>query len=102
MVSAEEIIQTVIRNDSRCAVWTIPISSLNERERDFFYKFSPASRTAIVLGYHIVTKDAWRWYLKEDGREHCEAEDHAKNTGEQIKKALGMHGFRADIVTVSR
>jgi hypothetical protein len=93
MVVAEDIIQTVIQNYSCCAAWTIKISSLNSRERDFFTQFSPASTTAIVLGHHIVTKDEWRWFVKEDGLDHSDADDHAKNVCEQIKKALGIHGF---------
>jgi len=98
MASAEEIIRTVVRNNSCCRAWTIRISSLNERERNVFHTFSPPSRTAVVLGHHIVTTDEWRWYLREDGREHCDAEDHTRKICEEIKEALGMQGFRADIV----
>jgi epoxyqueuosine reductase QueG len=98
MIFAEDIINTVIQKDSCCAVWTIPISSLDKRERDFFKKFSPTARTAIVLGHHIVTKDEWKWYIKEDGLEHSDADDHTINVCEQLKTVLGVHGFRTDII----
>ena len=98
MICAEDIIDPVIRNYPSCAAWAVPISSLDMREREFFPRFSPESRTAIVLGYHIVTKDEWRWFEKEDGLHHCEADDQSKKIGEEIADALGVHGFRTDIV----
>jgi len=98
MIFAEDIIDPVIRNYPYCAAWAIPISSLDMREREFFPRFSPASRTAIVLGYHIVTKDEWRWFEKEDRLHHCDADDRSKKICEEIADALGVHGFRTDIV----
>ena len=98
MVSAEEIISPVIRNHPCCAGWAVPIPLLDQREREFFSEFSPASRSAIVLGHHITTKDEWRWFVKEDGQHHCDADDHCMNVCEEIASALGVHGFRADIV----
>jgi epoxyqueuosine reductase QueG len=98
MVSAEKIIQTVILKNSRGVFWTVPITLLKRRERDFFSAFSPEARTAVVLGHHIVTRDEWTWYLNEDGLEHSDADDQVKNTGDRIREALANHGFRADIV----
>jgi len=66
MIFAEDIINPVIRKYPCCAAWAIPISSLDMREREFFSRFSPASRTAIVLGHDIMTTDEWRWFVKED------------------------------------
>jgi epoxyqueuosine reductase len=97
MIFAEDIINTVIRKYSWCTAWTIPVSSLNIREKEFFSKFSPASRTAIVLGHHIVTTDEWWWFVKED-REHCDADDHSKKVCGEIVQALGIHGYRTAIV----
>jgi epoxyqueuosine reductase len=98
MIYAEDIIHTVIRKYPCCAIWAIPISSLDTREREFFPRFSPASRTAIVLGYHIVTKYEWTWFEKEDRLHHCDADDRSKKICKEIANALGVHGFRTDIV----
>ena len=98
MIFAEDIINPVIRNYPCCAAWAIPVSSLATREREFFSRFFPASGTAIVPGYHIVTKDEWRWFLKEDGLHHCDADDRSKKICEEIANALGACGFRTDIV----
>lgn len=98
MVFAEDILQTVIKKYPCCAAWAIPISSLDTREQEFFSRFFPASGTAIVLGYHIVTKDEWTWFEKEDGLHHCDADDHSKKICSEIAEALGVHGFQTDLV----
>jgi epoxyqueuosine reductase QueG len=98
MKYAEDVIDPVIRDYSSCASWAVPVSSLRTREREFLFRFSPASKTAIVLGYHIVTKDEWRWFVKEDGLHHCVADDRSKKICEVIANALGVCGFYTDIV----
>jgi epoxyqueuosine reductase QueG len=98
MICAEDIINPVIRNYPCCQTWAVPISSLDLREQDYFSKFSPASKTAIVLGHHIMIKDEWRWFVQEGDREHCYADDHSKNVCDEIVKALGSQGFRTAIV----
>jgi len=98
MILAEDIINPVIRKYPCCEAWAIPILSLDMWEREFFSRFSPASRTAIVLGYHIVIKDEWRWFVKGDGLQHCDADDCSKKICKEISHALGIHGFKTDIV----
>jgi epoxyqueuosine reductase QueG len=95
---AEDILQPVLRKNPCCSAWTILTSSLREREMNFFARFLPDAKTAVVLGHHITTKDEWKWYVDEDGSEHCSADDHAANVCGQIKDALGVQGYRAGIV----
>ena len=95
---AEDIIGPVIRNYPQCAAWAIPVASLDPREREFFFRFSPASGTAIVLGWHIVKRDEWTWSEHEDGSHHCSAHDESKKICGEIADALCAHGFRTDIV----
>ncbi|MGB8309417.1 MAG: 4Fe-4S double cluster binding domain-containing protein [Methanoregula sp.] len=98
MMFAEDIINPVIRKYPCSGAWTIPISSLDKREREYFPRFSPAARTAVVLGYHIVTKYEWTWFEKENGLHHCHADDHSKKIYNDIADAFGVHGFRTAMV----
>src|SRR5271157_1494980 len=98
MKYAEDIISPVIRNYPQCAAWAVPIASLDPREREFFSRFFPASRTAIVLGWHIVKRDEWTWSEQEDGAHHCFADDKSKKICGEIADALRAFGFRTDIV----
>jgi len=99
MIYAEDIINRVIQQHSCCKVWTVPLSSLDMREKKFFDEIAPTSKTAIILGHHIVTKAEWTWYIKEDGSEHCSADDHTANVCEQLKHALEKYGFRTQVVS---
>lgn len=88
----------MIQQHPCCAAWTIAISSLAVRERRFFDEFAPSSKTALVLGHHVVKKEEWRWFAQENGSEHCVADDHTKNVCEQLKHVLEARGFRTEIV----
>lgn len=99
VILAEDLIQPVLRRNQCCSVWTIRVSSLPPREKVFFARFLPEARTAVVLGHHITTNDEWKWYVDDDGSEHCSADDHAAEVCGQIKDALGVQGYQAWIVT---
>ncbi len=98
MTFTENIIAAVVWKYPCCEARAVPVSSLGIQEREFFHRFYPASKTAIVLGHHIVKKDEWRWFVREDGTEHCDADDHCREVCGEITQALGSHGFRTDIL----
>jgi len=98
MIYTEDIIKEIIKQHSCCAAWTVEISSLAGRERSFFNEFLPLSKTALVLGHHVVTKTEWTWYSKDKELEHCMAEDHTGEVCKQLKSILESSGFRTAIV----
>ena len=98
MVFTEDILPTVMKKHPCCAAWAVPFASLNMREREFFARSFPTFRTAIVLGYHIATKDEWTWFEKEDGLHHCDADDRSKMICTEITDALESRGFRTDLI----
>jgi len=98
MVTAEEIVDGVIRKYPGCSAWTIPVASLPQREQDFFRGRSLQPITAIVVGHHVTSRVEWTWYEREDGSHHCDADDHAVAVCEEIRDALGRHWFRARIL----
>ncbi len=93
------IIEKILHRHPCFRVWTISLSLLAPREKEFFDEFAPVSQTAIILGHHIITKAEWTWHINDDGSEHCDADDHAANVCEQLKYALEKHGFPTEIVT---
>jgi len=81
-----------------CILATVRILDLPEKERSFFADFMPSARTAIILGHHITTEGEWTWYAGGAGREHCAADDHARELCEIIKAELVQSGHETEIV----
>jgi epoxyqueuosine reductase QueG len=81
-----------------CSPASVPIFALADRERYFFASFMPKAITAIVLSHHVVTEEEWTWYDIDNGRERCDADDHARNVCLAIKNELGKRGHDAQLV----
>ncbi|OPY35357.1 MAG: Epoxyqueuosine reductase [Methanoregula sp. PtaU1.Bin051] len=45
-----------------------------------------------------MTRDEWRWFVRQDGTEHCDADDRCKAVCGEIAQALGRCGYRTDIL----
>ncbi len=94
----DEMINQVIQQVPCCSVWTIPIESLNVREKEFFHRNAPGFKTAIILGHHILKRSEWKWQLQENHSEFCNADFHTMSVCEQLKKEIEKYGFQTMVV----
>jgi epoxyqueuosine reductase len=98
LILAENILDTVVQRYDCCSFWTVAVSGLAVREKDFFHDFMPGAKTAVVVGHHVVTRGEWQWYATANGGEHCAADDHTRHVCLQLKEALVSQGFPTEVV----
>jgi epoxyqueuosine reductase len=102
MGTLEERINTLMLSRPRCALATVPIDKLDEREKLFFAGFMPQAKTALALGRHITSEKEWKWYASDDGGEWCDADNHLRELCVRLGQDLERHGFESRTVDYPR
>jgi len=95
--SSDEIINNIKFQNKCCNIHTISVENLPEREQNYFTRFMPSAKTAIVLGHHITKKDEWVWYAGSN-QEYCISDNHSLLICHQIVAELAQIGFQSKII----
>jgi ferredoxin len=98
MTDMNESIQKLVQARSCCAVASVRVAVLMDREKDFFDGFMPKAVTAIALLHHVTTEEEWTWYATPGGGERCAADDHLRDLALAIKDVLEKEGHDAELV----
>lgn len=81
-----------------CAMASVKVSDLPDKEKSFFEKFMSKAVTAICLLHHVTTEEEWTWYATAEGGERCAADDHLRDLAYDIKDTLEKEGYDAELV----
>ena len=93
-----ENIKEIIKARPCCAVASVKVSDLRDREKHYFEEFMPKAVTAIALLHHVTTEEEWTWYAIPDGGERCAADDHLRDMAYDIKNAIEKDGHDTELV----
>ena len=90
MVKTKIFFNKLVKKYNECDFSFFPVIKLNEREKEYFNKFMPDSKTVIVVYYPIINPRDYLWYCPDSklNKERCNIDDWASEICEYIRQVL--------------